>query len=236
MKKFAFTILSTLMLAVAVLNVSAQSSSAQTRDVSGFTSIASSGSFNVHVTINGTESLKIDADADVINNIVTEVKDGTLKIRFKDYVNYNHRDIKKLDIYVTAKTLAGLANSGSGSIEVGGVITTDNFKLALSGSGTISSSIKSEGLKAVISGSGSVNLSGEATDASIVIAGSGELKGKELQTASASVTITGSGNVYLKADKSISATIIGSGNVIYSGDAVASTKRIGSGRVTKSDD
>ena len=222
-----------MLLMTAALNASAQNS--QTREVSGFNSVASAGPFNVHIKLDGTESLKIDADPGIINEIETTVKDGALKISFKDH-NYWNKNAGKIDIYVTAKSLSGLVNSGSGSIKVDGLISTDNFKAVLSGSGNITTSVKSDGLHAVISGSGSIKLSGDANDADIVVTGSGELNGKDLKTSSSQVTITGSGNVHVAANKSVSAHIIGSGSVVYSGNAtVSDAKYIGSGRMTKED-
>ena len=85
-----------------------------------------------------------------------------------------------------------------------------------------------------ISGSGSVELSGSADRTKISIAGSGDMNGKRFKTGDANVTIAGSGNANLGADKSISANIVGSGNVNYTGNATVSSHTIGSGRVSKS--
>ncbi len=234
MKRIAFTLLSLMLLTAASFKASAQSTT-ENRQVSGFSSVASAGPFNVYIKMDGTESLKIDADADIINNIETVVEDGTLKIKFKNHENW-HNNIKKADVYVTAKSLSGLVNSGSGAIKVDGVISTANFKAVLSGSGNISTSVKSDGLHAVISGSGSIKLDGSADDASITVTGSGEVNGKDLKLQSLEAMITGSGNINVNADKSVSARITGSGNVVYSGNAnVSNTHYVGSGRVNKAD-
>lgn len=231
MKRIAF--LSLMLLTVASLKVSAQSSTTQTREVSGFSTIAAGGPFNVHIKLDGTESLKIDADADIINDIETTVENGTLKIHFKDHEN-RHRNIHKADIYITAKSLNALLNAGSGSMKVDGMISTDKFKVILSGSGDISTAVKSNELHAVISGSGSISLNGSADDADMVVTGSGQIQGKELKVQSASVAITGSGDVRIAADKKVTAHITGSGNVIYSGNAdEVNSRYTGSGRVTK---
>lgn len=216
---------------MAAINASAQES----RQVSNFSAIASSGPFNVHIKLDGTESVKVDADADIINEIETVVENNTLKIQFKDR-EWHHRDIHKAEVYVTAKALNSLINSGSGSMNVDGMITAGNFKAVLSGSGSITSSVKSDGLHAVISGSGSIKLSGSTGDASFVITGSGEIEGKNLKTESAKAMITGSGNIYVAADKSVSAHITGSGSLVYSGNAsIVESRSTGSGRVTKAD-
>jgi len=234
MKKIVYSVFTAILLIAAVLKVSAQSE--QTRQVSGFNSIASGGPFDVHVKINGTESLKLKASPDIINEIETVVEGGKLKIRFKHHHEWNNENTGRIDVYVTAKSLSGVDNAGSGSIKIDGTVNGENVRLNLSGSGDITSSVKSGDLHISISGSGSIHLNGNANDANISIAGSGELMGKELVTGSASVSIAGSGSAYFAANKTVSASIVGSGNVIYSGNATTGDVRtIGSGRVSKSE-
>jgi hypothetical protein len=231
MKKISFTLLAILLFAATALRSSAQTE--QTRQVSGFSSVASSGSFSVHVKIDGTESLKISADKAIINEIETVVKDGTLRIGFKNSFAW-HRNIGKVDVYVTAKSLSGLSNSGSGSIKVDGELHGNNIDLHLSGSGSITASAKSETLNARISGSGSLALTGSTNDIKLEISGSGRLDGKGFKTRSADVRLSGSGNAYINADKNISAHISGSGSLVYSGSAsITDSRTSGSGRIRR---
>jgi hypothetical protein len=217
------------------LNTFAQDNAGQNRSVSGFNSISSGGPFNVHIKINGTESLRLDVDADVLDDIKTEVVDGTLKIGFKSNFSW-HRNIKKADIYITAKSLQGLQNSGSGNMDVDGVMTAENVKVVLSGSGGLKTAVKSGSLEARISGSGSIDLKGNTGDAALRISGSGQINGKGLSTETVSATITGSGGINITANKTVSARITGSGGVTYSGNAViGETRYTGSGRVNKAD-
>jgi ABC-type Na+ efflux pump permease subunit len=234
MKRTYYTLLAAALLIVVNLKASAQSE--EKRQVSGFNELASSGPFEVHVNINGTESLKISAESDIINEIETVVDGGKLDIRFKHHYNWNHEHYGKIDVYVTAKSLSSLVNSGSGSIRVEGVVSGNDVDVVLSGSGDIQSAVKSGNLHATISGSGSISLRGTADDTKVNISGSGEMKSRELKTNSASVSIAGSGSAYFKAEKSVSASIIGSGSVVYSGNAsITSNRTIGSGSIRKED-
>jgi len=234
MKKITYTILAVILFIATGLKASAQSE--ETRQVSGFHALASAGPFDVHVNINGTESLKISASSDILKEIETVVEDGTLKIKFRHHHEWSEDHEGKIEVYVTARSLSSLVNSGSGSIKVQGVVAGEDVHVVLSGSGDIESSVKSGQLHATISGSGSIHLNGSADNTKVVISGSGEMMGKQLKTESASVVISGSGNAYFSADKTISAHIVGSGNVIYSGRAtVTDSKTIGSGSVSKED-
>lgn len=233
MKRIAFTILSLMLLSSVALTASAQE---QNRNVSGFSTVASAGPFHVHIKINGTESVKVDVDQEYINDVETIVENNTLKIQFKDH-KYRQHDLHKADIYVTAKSLSGLINSGSGEVKVEeGTVTGGHVKVILSGSGDISTDVKAENLESVVSGSGSISLKGSAGDADIVVTGSGSVGGRELKTQSLEGTVTGSGNINVSVDKSVKARITGSGNVVYSGNAtIVSSSHTGSGRVSKAD-
>jgi hypothetical protein len=206
----------------------------QVRSVSGFNSIGNAGSFAVHVKINGTESLKIDgADAGTLAKIETIVTNGNLDIRWKrgsEPHNYNGR----IDVYVTAKSLSGLSNAGSGSMEVDGTLKGGNVDVTLSGSGSISTAVDAGKLGITISGSGSVKLKGKAGTTEITISGSGKLSADGLSTDVAEVQISGSGDTYITVNKTISGNIVGSGSVRYSGaGTISSVRTVGSGRIKK---
>jgi len=238
MKKLAFTLLSAALFIAATIKVSAQDVSTQSRSVSGFSAVSSGGPFNVHIKMGGTESVKVEADTKFIDEIETVVEGSTLKIQFKDHRWSNrYNNIHKAEIYVSARSLNSLTNSGSGSMTVEGTISTsDEFKTVLSGSGNISATIKSDGLRAKISGSGSIRLKGSCGDADLSISGSGQIEAHDLRAQAVSAGITGSGNIYITADKTVSGRITGSGSVLYSGNAtVTDTRTVGSGRVSRAD-
>ncbi|HEY8931362.1 MAG TPA: head GIN domain-containing protein [Mucilaginibacter sp.] len=230
MKKIAFTIVAALLMAGTAINASAQSE--ESRPVSGYNGIASSGSFDVHVKIDGTESLKIKGSSEAIRDIETDVENGKLRIRFKD--RHGNHNYGRIDVYVTAKSLSSVANAGSGSVKVDGTVTGSTVDIAVAGSGGVTATAKGGDLKANISGSGSVSLSGSANNTKINITGSGELDAKGFKTENVSANIAGSGGAFLEADKTVSANIIGSGSVVYTGSAsITNSRTIGSGRVSK---
>ena len=249
MKK-ALLILFTGLVSTIVLNASAQT--VQNRQVAGFSSISSSGSFNVHVKVDGTESLKISGDESAINDIETVVTNGKLKIGTKDKLSWRLFNNKKIDIYITAKNLSGLSNSGSGSIQLDGNLTgnaeikssgsgnvtaavnASELQTSVSGSGNIISSVIANQLHAAVSGSGAMTLTGSVKNADIKVSGSGNLKAKDLKVEAVDASISGSGNIYVTANKSINAKVSGSGRLVYTGNATnINSSTSGSGRVVK---
>jgi hypothetical protein len=204
------------------------------RSVSGFTRVGNGGSFSVHVKMNGTESLKIvGANAAMLSDIETIVKDGQLEIRWRrgtEPHNYSGR----IDVYVTAKSLSGLACAGSGSLDVDGVVTGGHVDLSCAGSGSITSAVNATKLSISMSGSGAIRLKGKSQDTKIEVAGSGKISADGLATDMADVQIAGSGDTYITVNKTISANIVGSGSVRYSGTGTIGTvSMVGSGRIRK---
>ncbi|MEJ7694248.1 head GIN domain-containing protein [Daejeonella sp.] len=206
----------------------------ETRNVSGFTGITSAGSYNVTITMGNTESLRLEGDAEQIAEIETVVEGGVLKISTKkrtgsSWNNWN----SKVNIYVNAKSLKSITLSGSGDIDVKGVVKSTDVSTVLSGSGSIELAMAATNYSATISGSGRIKASGHADNAKITVAGSGDFEGNGLRTNVTSAKVSGSGDISVNADKTLEAAMSGSGNIRYSGSANVKSSKSGSGRISK---
>lgn len=206
----------------------------ETRSVSGFSGVSSSGSWNVVITMGNTESLKLEGDAEQIAEIETVVEEGVLKIRNKKRTESWRNNWKgKVTIYVNAKSLKSITLSGSGDIDVNGVVKSSDVLTNISGSGNISLAVDATTYTATISGSGGIKTSGNADNAKINVSGSGNFKGEGLRTNSTNARVSGSGNISVNADKTLEAAMSGSGNIKYSGAASVKSSKSGSGRISK---
>ena len=235
---FAAFSLTTVISAVAKdqINIVSSKHSNDDREVKDFNGIAAAGPINVVVTLGSKESCRLEGDAEAIASIITEVKGNVLIIRPKNSITSWSRkyDGKQITAYVSAQELASLTMSGSGNMTVNGKISTGDLTTTLSGSGSIKANADVDNYHGVISGSGSLNITGSTDKAKIVISSSGSFEGKGFTSNTLSTTISCSGTVNIKADRSIKALISGSGNVNYSGNAtVDKSTIIGSGRVRK---
>jgi Putative auto-transporter adhesin, head GIN domain len=207
--------------------------SSDEREVSGFSGISSSGSFDVFVTLGDKESLRLEGDPERLSEIETKVEDGILKIRTKDLIKSWNGNKGKVNIYITAKALNTLTMSGSGDMKVDGTVKADLLTTKVSGSGSISLNADSHNYIGVISGSGGINAKGNTGNAKITIAGSGDFKGREFHSASADIKVSGSGDASIYADQTLDAVISGSGHIKYEGNAQVSETKSGSGGVSK---
>lgn len=205
----------------------------ETRPVSPFTGILSSGNFNVIVNIGSEQSLRIEADAEDMEDIESLVVNGVLKLRVKNPLNRLARNMGKVNIYITAKSLTALAISGSGSMKIEGLIKGQTLNTSVSGAGSMNFNADVTDFKAVISGSGSMNVAGTGSKAFITVSGSGSFTGKNFHTNTTEIIVSGAGGATIHVENELSAILSGSGNIRYSGDPKVEITKSGSGSISK---
>ena len=200
----------------------------ETRQVNNFDRIDLSGVGEVIVTQDGSESLSIETDDNIMKYVEAVVEGGTLKLGFKDGVNFISPS--RLVFTVRVDDLKGLAVSGSGDIE-SDLLETDRLDVAVSGSGDVQVADLTTGeVNADISGSGEISLAGgEANAQDLTISGSGKYLAGDLCSASVSVDISGSGTATVCATETLVADISGSGSVNYYGQPMINSTGSGSG-------
>lgn len=205
----------------------------QTRTETGFTGVHSSGSFDIYVAT-GPNSVKIEAEENVIPYIETYVENGVLKIGTKDgFWLSTHRDVK---IYVTAPSYTEISSSGSGDIVGQGVISsTQKIVLRVSGSADIKAEVDAPEISASSSGSGDIELKGQTKTFKGDVTGSGNIHALDLKTEETSVKIVGSGDAEVFASVKLEIHVSGSGDIRYKGNAQVDSHIAGSGSVKKLD-
>ncbi|MDD2307646.1 MAG: DUF2807 domain-containing protein [Prolixibacteraceae bacterium] len=207
----------------------------QTRKVDPFSEISLRIGAKVHLEQGTKQNLEIVAKSSTLDEIITEVKDGKLIIRFpnKDYF-WKTFQPGEITIYITTPEINGLGISGSGDIIAENEIKTKILDLGVSGSGNIRlSELSAERVKSSISGSGDIVLAGKeaAQDLSVAISGSGNFKGMNFSADDVSIKVAGSGNVDIEANKNLFVRLAGSGNVTYKGRPMIDQSIAGSGKV-----
>lgn len=214
-------------------NAAAHSFEKQDRHLSGFSSVNIAGSFDVYITQGNIESVTVEADDDVIDKIITEVKGGSLKIYTKSTsgFNWSGKENKRI-VRVVAKDLNTISLTGSGDVFFKEGFRTQNLAVKLSGSGDITGRVDVKALESSVVGSGDVTLTGRAETSSVRVSGSGDFSGKDLLTTSTTVKVVGSGDASVNASQQVDASVAGSGDIRYTGAAKQiSTSKAGSGDI-----
>lgn len=206
--------------------------STDTRTVSYADRIESLGSFNVEIIVGNTPSVRIEGESNLIPYIQTENTDGVLRIKVKK--GYNIQTSRPLKIFVTTPKLELVTLAGSGDIKGNGKFTgASQLEVNIAGTGNVSLEVNTPEVKADIAGSGDIILVGETRDLSVEIAGSGNFDGMRMMSENVNISIAGSGDVNVFADKKLDVDIAGMGDINYKGNAVVSKSIAGSGKISK---
>ncbi len=199
------------------------------RPVSGFNAVILTGTGDLRIETGSQESLKIEADDNIISKIRSDIEGGKLKIGFER--GYSVRPRVPIRYLLVVKDLREVGLSGSGTISTA-ALHADGMDVHLSGSGEIRfDELSAARLVSHISGSGDITIPGTVESQEIHISGSGDYNAADLQSRTASVSISGSGNSKLWVTDALSASIAGSGDVEYYGEPKLTKSVAGSGEL-----
>ncbi|MCE1253282.1 MAG: DUF2807 domain-containing protein [Anaerolineae bacterium] len=202
------------------------------RVVDDFDAVDMAEAAQVIITQGEPQSVRVEADDNLIQYIRTEVRGHTLHI-YKDPMDVLSINTRRSPrIYITVKNVSALKLSGSGSIS-SEKIQSDDLNLDLSGSGDINlNGLNAASLDVDISGSGSCELEGKVNHQSIHLSGSGRYLASQLDSRNTQIDISGSGKADVLTKETLDMHVSGSGDILYSGNPDKVTQDItGSGKV-----
>lgn len=205
------------------------------RNTGDYDGVAVSGWFDVDLVSGNEGEITLTGEENLLEYIITEVKDGKLVIKTEKGVNLKTSNWKSgIHITVPVESISSVSMSGSGDIVGKTKIKTDYFKTAMSGSGDITLDLDVQNISASMSGSGDITLSGDTTNFEATISGSGDIEAYDLEADNVDATISGSADIQVTANKSLKARVSGSGDISYKGNPEkVNTKTSGSGDISK---
>lgn len=203
------------------------------RNVSGFDRLVLTGIGDVILEQGDSEALEIEAEDNLIDDITTEVRDGTLYIGFKRRIVLPTKPVK---FYLTMKDIRSLETKGLGNIRSDG-INTDRLDIGISGTGNIDiEDLSSDRMNVTISGAGNLTIVGKVSDVEVNLSGAGNLNGEDLEVQRSEVTITGLGRVTTWVTESLNVRISGAGSVDYYGNPEVTQNITGLGSINDKGD
>jgi Putative auto-transporter adhesin, head GIN domain len=183
----------------------------ESRNVSGFQAVSLSGVGNLTIDQNGTESLTVEAEDNLLPYIQTDVQGNRLIIGSKDNTSLN--PTKPINYRLTVKDLNSIDLSGAGKI-TGADINTPKLMVN-------------------VSGAGDITLTGKADSQDINLSGAGNYHGDNLAGKDVKITTSGAGSAVVQVSDTLDATVSGAGAVRYIGDPQVKQNVSGAGSVSK---
>lgn len=208
MKTFKSLIILTL---VAVLGIgtcfAGNNEKTQTRKVDGYNAIKVSTGIDLYLTMGTEEEVKIIADDEIIDDIKTEVKDGTLHIYMKQNNWFNWGGNKTRKAYVTINELIKLQASSGSDVKTENTLKGESLEVKASSGSDVTLDVYYKNLSVDTSSGSDAKLSGktktftaEASSGSDIKAHNLEAKICKLKASSGSdITVTVTDELYAKA-------------------------------------
>ena len=203
-----------------------------TRSTSDYDTVKCAGSFD-YILVAGTEGkITLEGESNLLEYIVTEVKNGKLVIKTQKGKNLDPSRNKTIKVTIPFKDLDKVSLSGSGDLWNEDKITSDNLEVSLSGSGDVVLDVQTKYVAGKVTGSGDLTLKGSTTDLKAGVTGSGDFHGFNLNATNTDVAVTGSGDAEVVCNGNFKARVTGSGDIEYRGNPTKEdTKVSGSGSI-----
>lgn len=201
--------------------------------VGPFEKIASLGPQRIVVMVGSGHSVRVQGPAEAVGRLEAVVENGTLTIRPR--AGFDRRNWSRLDsavFFVTLPRLEAASLVGPGDVRIDR-IEGAAFSGTVDGSGALRiGDLRVDTAELTIRGSGDIVAAGTARETRVAMLGSGDIDARRLQSQRAEVSIVGSGDVALWADREARVSMLGSGDVDIEGTAQCSVARVGSGDVS----
>lgn len=182
------------------------------RDLASFTSIETSGAFEVEVNCQKPLSFEIEADDNLLPLVQTDVRGGVLHVS----TTKSYKSSGGIVLRITVPDLESVKSTGAGKFRVLDV-KNDNFEIRSTGAATVVASGQSKFVK-------------------IGSTGAGKIDAHNLRAETADVSVTGAASVDVYATDQLDVTVSGAGQVTYSGSPKVSKRVSGAGQVSKKEE
>ena len=204
----------------------------ETRTTSDYDAISCAGSFD-YILVSGTEGqLTLEGESNLLQYIVTEVKNGKLTIKTEKGKSLNPSRNKTIKITIPFKDISKVSLAGSGDLWTENTIKSNDLEVSLSGSGDIVLDVQTKSVSGKVTGSGDLTLKGSTTNLRAGVTGSGDFHGFDLTASNTDVSVTGSGDAEVVCNGELKARVTGSGDIEYRGNPTKQdTKVSGSGSI-----
>jgi len=185
------------------------------RPASYFDGVRVSTGIDVYLSQGDKEAIIVEADENLHEYIVTDVKEGVLRIY---YDNVNIRDAERTRVYVTMKDVRSLKTSSAGDIIGETPVKCGDIRLESSSAGNIQLDLYARNVEVRISSSGDVKLTGEAESLEADLSSAGDLNAYNFKVKDATVNVSSAGDAEIFVTHKLTAHASSAGDILYSGN------------------
>ena len=190
----------------------------ETRNVSNFKGVDVSAGIDLYITMGETESVKIVADDDIIEKIITEVKDGVLHIYVKQngWFNWSGNETRKA--YVTIKELNRIEASSGSDVNSENTLKGEELKINVSSGAEVEVEVYYKNLDVNTSSGSDAKLSGKVKNLRASASSGSDINAKELESVTCKASASSGSDVTVSVSEELNASASSGADVNYYGN------------------
>jgi hypothetical protein len=198
------------------------------REVGSFSAIDIGGAFQVVLTQGNQEKLVLEADADEMQEIITEKVGSKLKIYNKSGWRGNFHNIT---IYLTFVNLDDISFSGAVEVKSQSPLTFEDLDLDVSGAAEITMDLNAGSIRAEFSGASEVEFTGKCERGTFELSGATELYAAGFQFTNLEIELSGASDAEVFATGDLDIDASGASSVKHKGGAKLRVNTSGSSSI-----
>jgi len=207
------------MIAITVPVLAGNSDKTENRDLSGFNAIAVSTGIDLYITMGNTEAVKVVADDDIIDNLKTEVENGTLRIYMKrnNWFNWGSGNQTR-KVYVTVSELVAIDASSGSDVESENTLDGDKLDISASSGSDIELDVHYKNLSLDTSSGSDAELSGKVKYLKLSASSGSDIDASELESFYAKVDASSGSDISLSVSEELVANASSGADIVYHGN------------------
>jgi flagellar hook assembly protein FlgD len=198
--------------ALFLMTIGCSAQQEQVRQIPPFDKIHISGAVAVEYRSSDTLDLKVEAKQKELDQVITEVENGTLKISTKGSVS------SEVKVYIQNNHLVSIAAEGASSFKNETAIKENTLSVTASGAAQVQSHVNVEHLETVSEGAADIQLQGNASQLNAVGSGAASIRAYKLTAKNATVQTTGAANVKVMVTEKLKANASGASDIKVKGE------------------
>jgi hypothetical protein len=192
---------------------------------SNFESIKVSQGIIVHLTQGNSTEINVEADDNIIDLLITEVKNNELKIYFEK----NVYRAKARNVYLTTKDISQIRTSSGAQVITENTIQTTSLELDSSSGSGIKIRVNANEINSESSSGSTIKIEGKTTKFSAKSSSGSAIKANELNTTNANVKASSGSNIDINVSGQLTAKASSGGDIDYEGNPTNIDKDTSSG-------
>lgn len=191
-----------------------------------FTTISGAEGLDIIITQGSPSSISVKADENVIGLILTEIKNGTLRIHADKNIGRATKTI-----YVTAPEISNISGSSGANLRTKNTITTQHLSLNSSSGAAVIVTATTDEINADSSSGADIQIKGTTNHFTASASSGSDIKASDLEAKICNASASSGADIRVQVSENLSANASSGADIYHQGNARLEIKKSSSGSV-----